>query len=212
MTDARLYAAAALRNREPILSLLIGCLPASGTVLEIASGTGEHALALAERFPDLTIQPSDIDPAALASIAAWRDAGGRPNLAPPLALDVRDLPWPVASVAAVLCINMLHIAPWEAGLALFQGAAAVLPPGGLLYLYGPYARGEDTEPSNRAFDAQLKARDPAWGLRELEMVVDTAVAHGFDCEIVLPMPANNRSLILRRSTGSGRAASARGAE
>jgi SAM-dependent methyltransferase len=198
MTDARLYAAAALRNRAPILAILRDCLPASGTVLEIASGTGEHAAYLAEHLPDLAFQPSDIDPAALASIAAWRDSAGRPNLRPPLALDVRRLPWPITSAVALLCINMLHISPWEAALALFQGAASLLPPGGPLYLYGPYRRGAATEPSNLAFDAQLKARDLAWGLRELDAVLATAASHGFDCESTHAMPANNLSLILRK--------------
>src|SRR4051812_25068307 len=178
MADSRLYAAAALRNREPILAVLRDCLPATGTILEIASGTGEHAAYLAEHFPALTVQPSDIDPAALASIAAWRDSAGLANLLPPLALDVRRLPWPIVSAAALLCINMLHISPWAAGLALFQGAAALLPAGGLLYLYGPYRRGTTTEPSNLAFDAQLQARNPEWGLRELDSVLATAAAHG----------------------------------
>lgn len=198
MADARLYAPAALRNREPIRDILRACLPGAGTVLEIASGTGEHAAYLAEQFPALTFQPSDLDAAALASIAAWRQSIAAPNLLPPLALDVRQLPWPITAAAAVLCLNMLHISPWAAGLALFEGAAALLPPGGLLYLYGPYRRGAETEPSNLAFDAQLKARNPDWGLRELDAVLATAEAHGFACEAVHPMPANNRSLILRR--------------
>jgi SAM-dependent methyltransferase len=198
MADPRLYAAAALRNREPILAILRDCLPATGTILEIASGTGEHAAYLAEHFPALTVQPSDLDAAALASIAAWRDSAGLANLLPPLALDVRRLPWPIASAAALLCINMLHISPWAAGLALFQGAAGLLPPGGLLYLYGPYRRGTATEPSNLAFDAQLQARNPEWGLRELDSVLATAAAHGFACDGVHAMPASNLSLILRR--------------
>src|SRR6185312_5039591 len=138
MADARLYAPAALRNREPIRDVLRDCLPPAGTVLEIASGTGEHAAYLAERFPSLTFQPSDTDPAALASIAAWRDSTGLANLLPPLALDVRTLPWPAPEAAAILCLNMLHISPWTAGLALFAGAASLLPAQGLLYLYGPY--------------------------------------------------------------------------
>ena len=198
MADARLYAPAALRNRAPIRAVLAGCLPAAGTVLEIASGTGEHAAYLAEQFPALTFQPSDIEPSALASIAAWRLSTGLANLLPPLALDVRRLPWPLTTAAAVLCVNMLHISPWAAGLALFQGAAALLPPEGLLFLYGPYRRGPDTEESNLAFDAQLKARNPDWGLRELAEVLATAAAHGFACESVHPMPANNHALVLRR--------------
>jgi SAM-dependent methyltransferase len=198
MTDPRLYAPATLRNREPIREVLGACLPAAGTVLEIASGTGEHAAYLAEQVPALTFQPSDSDPAALASIAAWRQSTGLPNLLAPLALDVRQRPWPIEAAAAVLCINMLHISPWAAGLALFEGAAALLPAGGLLYLYGPYRRGTETEASNLAFDSQLKARNPDWGLRELDEVLATAAAHGFACETVQPMPANNHSLVLRR--------------
>jgi len=198
MADARLYAPAALRNREPIRDVLRDCLPPAGTVLEIASGTGEHAAYLAEQFPALTFQPSDTDPASLASIAAWRDSTGAPNLLAPLTLDVRERPWPIAAAVAVLCLNMLHISPWAAGLALLEGAAALLPAGGLLYLYGPYRRGAETEASNLAFDAQLKARNPHWGLRELDEVLATAAAHGFACAAVHPMPANNRSLILRR--------------
>jgi SAM-dependent methyltransferase len=199
--DARLYAPAALRNRQPIADLLRDALPARGIVLEIASGTGEHALFLAEQFPDLTIQPSDIDPSALASIAAWREAAGRPNLLPPVRLDVRLLPWPIAALDAILCVNMLHISPWEAGLALFRGAAETLPAGGLLYLYGPYDRGAETEPSNLAFDASLKRRNPEWGLRPLDLVLETAGAHGFATESVVAMPANNQSLLLRKRAG-----------
>src|SRR4051812_9368069 len=144
MADLRLYAPAALRNREPIAEVLRPALPSQGTVLELASGSGEHAVHLAGQFPALTFQPSDVDATALASIEAWRQASGLANLLPPIALDTRSEPWPVGSLAAILCINMLHIAPWEAGLALFRGAARHLGPGGLLYLYGPYDRAAET--------------------------------------------------------------------
>src|SRR4051812_8758045 len=199
MADLRLYAPAALRNRDPITALLRQALPSQGLVLELASGSGEHAVHLAGQFPALTFQPSDVDPTALASIAAWREASGLANLLPPIALDTRNEPWPVGSLAAILCINMLHIAPWEAGLALFRGAARHLAAGGLLYLYGPYDRGPQTEPSNREFDASLKSRNPAWGLRALTEVLAIAEAHGFALEREVEMPANNRSLLLRRS-------------
>jgi SAM-dependent methyltransferase len=196
--DARLYAPAALRNREPIASLLRDALPPRGTVLEIASGTGEHSAYLARQFPNLTFQPSDTEPSALASIAAWREAERTPNLAAPLALDARSLPWPITAADAILCINMIHISPWEAGLALFRGAADLLPNGGLLFLYGPYRRGAETEESNLEFDTSLKRRNPEWGLRELSTVLETADAHGFDTEQVVAMPANNRSMLLRK--------------
>ena len=153
-------APATARNREPIREVLAQHLPERGLVLEIASGTGEHAVHMAGAFPALRWQPTDAEPAALASIEAWRAEAGLPNLAAPLALDVTARVWPVTAADAIVCINMVHIAPWEAALALFAGAARTLPPGGLLYLYGPYRFDGVTAPSNEDFDRSLRARDP----------------------------------------------------
>ncbi len=195
--DARRQAPAVARNREPILDVLRERLPASGTALEIASGSGEHALAFAAAFPTLVWQPSDPDPANRASIAAWIASDGGPNLLPPLALDATAEIWPLATADAVLCINMIHIAPWAACLGLMRGAARLLAPGGLLYLYGPFMRdGAHTAPSNASFDESLRARDPAWGVRDLADVI--AAAEGFASPTVVAMPANNLSVLFRR--------------
>ncbi len=197
MSDARLYAPSVGRNRAPIAAALRGLLPAAGMVLEIASGSGEHALHLAREFPQLTFQPSDHTAEARASIAAWREAEGPPNLRPPLRLDVlEDAPFPPA--AAVLCINMIHIAPWAATLGLLRHAAAALPAGAPLILYGPYLReGVATAEGNLAFDADLRARNPAWGVRRLEDVA-RAAAPDFILECVVEMPANNLMVLFRR--------------
>jgi SAM-dependent methyltransferase len=197
VTDARLYAPSVARNREPIAAALRDLLPAEGMVLEIASGSGEHALHLARAFPNLTFQPSDPGAEARASIAAWWEAEGPPNLLPPIRLDVvEDAPFPPA--AAVLCINMIHIAPWAATLGLLRHAAAALPPGGALILYGPYLRaGVETAPGNLAFDADLRARNPEWGIRRLEDV-EAASAETFALERVVQMPANNLTVLFRR--------------
>src|SRR5229473_429235 len=160
--DPRLQAPAVARNREPILAVLRRVLPPAGLVLEVASGSGEHAAFFASALPLLTWQPSDPDPRARASIAAFRDAGGTPNLLPPLDLDVMAAAWPVTGAVAIVCINMIHIAPWSACEGLVAGAARALPPGGLLYLYGPYKEeGRHTAPSNEIFDADLRARPSA---------------------------------------------------
>lgn len=197
--DPRRSAPAAARNTEPILNVLRGCMPDNGLVLEIASGTGEHAIAFARTFPQLLIQPSDPDPAALRSIEAWREEAGLPNLLEPVPLDVRARDWPIERADAVLCINMIHISPWAATEALMRGAGRVLGEGGLLYLYGPYRQeGIETAPSNLAFDESLKSRDPEWGVRRLEDVVAEAEKNGFALETVVPMPANNLSVILRK--------------
>jgi SAM-dependent methyltransferase len=196
-TDARRFAPAAARNREPILDVLRAHLPASGTALEIASGSGEHAVAFAAAFPTLVWQPSDPDPANRASIAAWIAAAGTPNLLPPIDLDATAEIWPLATADAVVCINMIHIAPWAACLGLLRGAARLLAPGGLLYLYGPFKRdGAHTAPSNAAFDESLRARDPAWGVRDLDEVREAA--EGFAPPTVVAMPANNLSVLFRR--------------
>ena len=175
-------------------------LPARGCVLEIASGTGEHAVAFAQALPSLVFQPSDVDPDALASIEAWRRHGALPNLRRALAVDVHELPWALPEAPdAVLCINMIHIAPWSACLALLDGAAAALAPGAPLVLYGPYREGgAHSAPSNAAFDASLRERDPRWGVRDQDEVAAEAAARGLDREEVVAMPANNRTLVLRR--------------
>lgn len=191
-------APAASRNREPIREVLARHLPERGSVLEIASGTGEHAIYLAARFPALAWQPTDIDPAACASIEAWRVEAELPNLAPPLGLDVLSPVWPVPSADAIVCINMVHIAPWDAALALFAGAVRTLPPGGLLYLYGPYRFDGATAPSNEAFDRSLRERDPQWGVRDVRDLRAAAETAGLELRDTVAMPANNHSLVLRR--------------
>ncbi|RMG14419.1 MAG: DUF938 domain-containing protein [Deltaproteobacteria bacterium] len=194
------HAPAAERNKGPLLEVLRRLLPARGLVLEVASGTGQHAVHFARALPGLRFQPSDVDPAALASIQAYREEAGLENLAPPLRLDVRETPWPLDHADALVCINLLHIAPWEVTVALFRGAAAILPPGAPLLTYGPYRRdGRHTAPSNADFDAALRARNPAWGVRDLEAVVEVARDHGFDWEEAIPMPANNFTLRFHRA-------------
>jgi hypothetical protein len=201
MTDDRLYAPATQRNRDFILEVLRPVLPPSGTVLEIASGSGEHVVHFAQALPGLTFQPSDPSAEALRSIAAWIDAAGVSNVRPPLLLDVTAEIWPLARANAVLCINMIHIAPWRATIGLMRGAAKSLPAGAPLYLYGPYRRdGAHTAPSNADFDASLKARDPAWGVRDLEAVAAEARAAGFSAPAITQMPANNLSLVFRRES------------
>lgn len=197
--DARCSAPAALRNREPIADVLGDWLPPTGLVLEIASGSGEHALHFAGRFPTLEWQPSDTHPAALRSIAAWRATAGLPNIRPPLALDASAEDWPVDRADAVLSINMVHISPWASALGLIDGAARLLPPGGPLMLYGPWLRDDvPTAPSNLDFDADLKRRDPSWGLRRVEDFVGAAARRGFQLIETRAMPANNMMLLLRR--------------
>lgn len=191
-------APSALRNRAPILEVLDEVLPGHGLVLEIASGTGEHAVHFAAARPDLTWQPSDPDPDNRASIAGWRDEAALPNLRPPLALDV-TAPWPVDAAAAIVCINMIHIAPWEAALALFAGAARVLPAGGPLVTYGPYRfGGVFTAPSNAAFDADLRGRDPRWGVRDVSDLEAAAAAVGLALIGTFGLPANNHAIVWRR--------------
>ena len=200
MSDTRRFAPATVRNRGPILEVLRGVLPAQGSVLEIASGTGEHVVWLAGQLPALTFQPSDPDADNRASIAAWIAASGVTNVNAPLALDATDDRWAIADEpSAVLCINMIHIAPWPAIPGLMRNAAAVLPPGGVLYLYGPFKLGGmHTAPSNADFDESLRARDPAWGVRDLETVVETARVAGLVLADTVAMPANNLSVVFRR--------------
>jgi SAM-dependent methyltransferase len=192
-------APAALRNRDAIAAVLREALPASGLVLEIASGTGEHALHFARLFPRLEWQPSDPDFQARASILAWSEAAGLPNLREPLALDAASDRWPVDRADALLCINMVHISPWHATGGLMRGAGRVLPSGAPLILYGPYRRaGVTTAPSNEAFDASLKASNPQWGLRDLEAVAAEAERNGLRLEKLVEMAANNLTLVFRR--------------
>jgi len=198
MTDARRHAPATERNREPIADILRTVLPEQGTVLEIASGTGEHAIHFAQAFPQIDWQPSDPDPTAIASIRAWAETARLPNLRPPLTIDAASDGWPIERADAILCINMTHISPWEATVGLMTNAAKLLPPGGPLILYGPYLQqGVETAPSNLAFDESLKQRDPRWGLRQLEDVAALAESVGLRMEDVHAMPANNLIVVLR---------------
>ena len=198
MTDApRLHAPAALRNRDALLAALRPLLPSAGLVLEVASGTGEHAAHLAAALPGLTFQPTDPAGEHRASIDAW--TAGLVNVRPALALDAAAAAWPVARADVVLCVNMIHIAPWAATEGLVAGAARVLPPGGVLALYGPFRRGgRHTAPSNAEFDAGLRARDPAWGVRDLDEVAAVAEGAGFGRAEVTQMPANNLLVGFRR--------------
>lgn len=194
------HAPAADRNREPIAAVLTEELPRTGLVLEVASGTGEHAVHFARTFPELVWQPSDPDPGARASITAWRDAEGLPNLLPPMELDASAASWPVDRAEAVVCINMVHISPIVATEGLLAGAARVLSPGSPLIVYGPFLeRGVDTAPSNLAFDASLRERDPAWGLRTVEWLDAVADTAGFRRTRRVAMPANNLALVYRRT-------------
>lgn len=193
------YAPATLRNRDAIVEVLRTILPERGLALEIASGSGEHAVHFARAFPALTWQPSDPDPAALASIAAWSGEARLANMRPPLKIDASTGIWQVDRADAVLCINMIHISPWAATAGLMRGASAVLPPGGVLYLYGPFIRsGVATAPSNMDFDRSLRERDPAWGLRDLDAVIGIAAEAGLACVTAVDMPANNLSVVFRR--------------
>jgi len=193
------HAPAAGRNREPIAAVLTEELPPSGVVLEIASGTGEHAVHFARTFPHLDWQPSDPDPDARESIATWREEAGLPNLLPPLELDAADADWPLANADAVLCINMVHISPVAATEGLVAGAAQLLAPGAPLILYGPYFDAEvETAPSNLAFDRDLRSRNPEWGLRPVEWLDGLAQNAGFRRTRRVAMPANNLTLVYRR--------------
>jgi hypothetical protein len=193
------HAPAAERNREPILAVLREVLPTSGFVLEVASGTGQHVTHFAAALPALDWQPSDPDPNARASIAAWTAEAGLTNVRAPLDLNVERTPWGVEAAQAILCINMIHISPWTATQALFDGAGRLLGSGGVLYLYGPYRRhGAHTAPSNAAFDQQLRSRNPAFGVRNMEAVVALGEAQGFECQEPVAMPANNFSLVLTK--------------
>ena len=195
------HAPATLRNREPIAEALAHELPPAGRVLEIAAGTGEHAVFFAGAFPALHWQPTDPSAEALASIAAYRQEYAGTNLAAPLLLDAADPDgWPIAEADAIVCINMVHISPWEATLGLFAGAARLLGKGGSLILYGPYLEeGVETAPSNLDFDASLKARNPIWGLREAGALDALAKRHGMARSARRALPANNIVLVYRKA-------------
>ncbi|MBD2111899.1 MULTISPECIES: DUF938 domain-containing protein [Cyanophyceae] len=212
--DARRYAPATERNREPILAVLQRVLPPTGTVLEVSSGTGEHAVFFAPHLAPRQWLPSDLDPGARASIAAWREAAPAANLHTPIALDAAAPLWPVESenfrdllseldlqqhpITALVNINMIHIAPWAACLGLLAAAGRILPPGGILYLYGPYKQnGQHTALSNEAFDASLQAQNPDWGVRDLDAVVAAAKVYGLALVETITMPANNLSVVFR---------------
>ena len=192
-------APAVARNRAAIAEVLHTWLPHRARVLEIASGSGEHAVYFCGARPDLVWQPSDRDAAALASISAWRETSAIANMLPPILLDVTGV-FPSITVDAVIALNMIHIAPWAATLGLLAGAARVLPRGGTLYVYGPYFEAETiSAPSNLAFDADLRARSPDWGIRDVAALKAAATAAGFTFAARVAMPANNLSLIFRKS-------------
>jgi SAM-dependent methyltransferase len=200
VSDPRIHRPHVTRNREPILAVLRRVLSARGLVLEIASGSGEHAAYFAKELPVLTWQPSDPDAEALASIAAHRADAALPNLLAPLHLDVTEKDWPVGRADVVMCNNMIHISPWSATEGLMAGADRVLPAGGILFLYGPYKiGGRHTAPTNQAFDEQLRRQNPAWGIRDLDVVTALAQRHDFAAPEIIEMPANNLSVIFRRS-------------
>jgi len=199
-TDERRRAPAATRNVAPIIAVLEEWLPDRGTVLELASGTGEHAVAFARRFPHLEWQPSDTNGDALRSISAWRDSDGGANLAQPLIIDARGGTWPIEQADAVLSINMVHISPWAAAIGMLDGAARLLGAGAPLILYGPWFEdGVEPAASNKAFDADLRRRDREWGLRTVEDFASAAAERGFGLNERRQMPANNLMLLFRRS-------------
>jgi SAM-dependent methyltransferase len=199
MTNELLSSPAAERNKDPILSVLETVLPASGSVLEIASGSGQHVCFFAGHLPGLDFQPTEPEPASRDSMEARIHEAGLTNVATPIALDVHDARWPVAAdFAAVLCINMIHISPWSATDALCRGAARHLRTHGKLVLYGPYLEDGTAVQSNLDFDASLKRRNPEWGLRDLEEVTRVAAGHGLQRQQVVRMPANNLTVVFAK--------------
>jgi SAM-dependent methyltransferase len=199
LAEGLLESPAAERNKGPILDAIRSRLPESGVVLEIASGTAQHIVHFARAVPALLWQPTDADDDLRSAATARIRAAGLSNVRAPLRLDVLAADWPPTEADAIVCINMIHIAPWSAACGLIAGAARILSPGGLLYLYGPFSRdGRHTAPNNEAFDRDLRARDPAWGVRAIEAVAALAAAAGFSAPLVEEMPANNLSLSFRR--------------
>ena len=200
MTNELLSSPAAERNKDPILSVLEAVLPASGSVLEIASGSGQHVCFFAGHLPGLDFQPTEPDPASRDSMMARIREAGLTNVATPVALDVHDARWPVAADNdAILCINMIHISPWTATDALCRGAARHLRTHGKLVLYGPYLENGTAVQSNLDFDASLRRRNPEWGLRDLEEVTSVAAGHGLQRQQVVRMPANNLTVVFAKS-------------
>ncbi len=203
--DGRQFAPATARNRDPILAILKRVLPPEGTVLEIASGTGEHAVYFAQNLEPRYWLPSDPAPDQRVSVNAWAAKEPCDRLQPPLNIDVTQKSWPVERIlpsppiTAIVAINMIHIAPWQACLGLMAGAGRILRPGHVLYLYGPFMRGGvHTAPSNASFDEMLQSQDPRWGVRDMEDVVDAARAQGLDLTEIIEMPVNNLSLAFKR--------------
>ncbi len=200
--DLRRYAPATDRNREPILAILRQVLPPIGTILEISSGTGEHAVFMAPQLTPRHWLPSDPNPDARASILAWQQSAPCDNIYPPIDLDASSDKWLVEStepIAAIVNINMIHIAPKAACLGLFAGAQRLLPIDGILYLYGPFKQGGiHTAPSNAAFDESLQSQNPAWGIRDLEEIITVAASHQLELQQVYSMPANNLSVVFTR--------------
>lgn len=199
LTDGRIVSPSAERNKGPISEVLRRVLPAQGDVLEVSSGTGQHVLHFAQAMPHIRWQPTERDADSLKSIASWLAETPMANVSAPYRLDVHDETWPVRDVVAVVCINMIHIAAPSATEALLRGAANVIARGGILFLYGPFRRqGRHTSAGNKAFDAQLKAQNPEWGVRNLEDVAHLASAVGLELEQTQDMPANNLSVIFRK--------------
>jgi hypothetical protein len=200
MTAQTPCSAAAERNKEPILDVLRRVLPKEGLVLEIASGTGRHVLHFAAALPALRWQPTDADTELRESISQSVGTAELSNVNAALQLDVLKTPWPVREADALLCINMIHISPWAATVALFDGARDTLSADDVLFIYGPYRRNyRHSTPSNEAFDVSLRSRNPEWGVRDLEAVTRTAATAGFVREEVIAMPANNLSVIFRKA-------------
>ena len=199
LPDGRLVVSSADRNRGPILKVLERVLPKTGLVLEVASGTGQHVVHFAQALKGVSWQPTDMDAACRRSISAWLVTAELANVRRPLDLDVRALPWRVPTLDAIVCLNLIHIAPWSVATALFTGAGLALRETGLLYLYGPYSvQGSHTAPSNAAFDSALRAENPEWGLRDLKEVESLAKDQGFDLAETIEMPANNLSVLFRK--------------
>jgi SAM-dependent methyltransferase len=197
--DGRLASPSAARNKDPIADALAQVLPQKGLVLEVGSGTGEHVVHFARVMPHLAWQPTEQDEACLRSISAWVAVEAQANVRQPVFLDVASAQWPIAAVDVIISINMIHIAPWSAAQALLRGASSILPAGGLLCLYGPYrVAGKHTSASNRAFDAELRAMNSEWGVRDLDAVSSEASAFNLDLERTIQMPANNLIAVFRK--------------
>jgi hypothetical protein len=203
MEDGRRHAPATLRNREPILASLRAHLPSEGLILEIASGSGEHCAYFAGALPQYSFQPSDRDRGAQISINAWIKAMAVPNVLPAIEIDASADLWCIEKAQAIICSNMIHISPWAAAIGLFRGAARTLPTDAPLFIYGPYRRnGGHISDGNAKFDADLRAENPEWGVRDLEDMIALATDHGFSPPLVEPMPANNLMLVLRKPATS----------